>query len=412
MSLLSRLNSQTLSTDERLPFEFVAVERDAKVGGTVSRHGLSDVIMVDVIHDGCDIPAEYLAAPEAVRHVTSDFMNERDWGAELMAACLASALHLPGYYRVNTARVLLDFGRFPGITPPRADFMHRYAINYPFSETLSFEQKRSLLANVYDKISAGMDQAIEGKLLKIAIHTYDTHNQSGSLRPPVSLLTRSQGYTEDFGLPPGVFDPLFPDQLAEVTANRVLRSRISLTLEEAGIHVAENYPYSLPEGSVEVRARVWAFFAELRKRFDADPENSCEARLQQAAQDRVWDMLMDTNLRSTQSEALRSYLHMFRHAPPGTRDLFEAARVEYERIAAFLETQRDDMVGTSNPNEQSALLIEVRKDLVFEWARGVPIRPRLPMAQKIARTIAGAIRTYLSSDLARWRTASDLMAGS
>ena len=410
MSLLARLNSQALSTEERPPFEFVAVERDLKVGGTVSRRGLSDAIMVDVIHDGCDIPDQYRAGLEGQQRVTSAFMDERDWGAELLAACLAAALHLPGYYRVNTARVLLDFGRFPGITPPRADFMHRYAINYPFSETLTFPQKRSLLANVYDEISAGMDRAIAGKLLKIAIHTYDTHNKSGSLRPPVSLVTRSQGYTEDFGLPPGIFDPLFPDQLAEVTANRVLRSRISLTLEEAGIHVAENYPYSLPEGSVEVRARVWAFFAELRRRFEQDPQNGCDNPLQHAAQQRVWDMLMDTNLRSTQSEALRGYLHMFRHAPPGTRDLFEAARVQYDRIADFLTTQRTDMMAPSNPNEQSALLIEVRKDLVFQWADGRPIRPRLPMAQKIARTIGGAIRTYLSSDLARWRTGAEVTA--
>ena len=42
------------------------------------------------------------------------YYYERDWGASMVAGEIASFLGLPGHYSVNVARVLMDFGRFPG----------------------------------------------------------------------------------------------------------------------------------------------------------------------------------------------------------------------------------------------------------------------------------------------------------
>ena len=100
--------------------------------------------------------------------------------------------------------------------------------------------------------------------MKIAIHTYDRYIESGTERPATSIMTRSIGYQTESEMPFGLFDPLYPDVLSEFTADRVLRDRISLTLEKKQIPVAHNYPYCLPEGSLEVRYQVWAFFHALQ----------------------------------------------------------------------------------------------------------------------------------------------------
>ena len=57
--------------------------------------------------------------------------------------------------------------------------------------------------------------------------------------------------------------------MAEFTVDQILRDRISLTLEK-GIPVAHNYPYLLPEGSIEVRHQVWRFFKWLQTHFEKD----------------------------------------------------------------------------------------------------------------------------------------------
>ena len=223
-----------------------------------------DTILIDVIHDGDWIPEEFTldenGKPIPEEQFLDAYYYERDWGASMVAGEIASFLGLPGHYSVNVARVLMDFGRFPGPTPKDADHLHRFALNYPFSKLLSYQQKKRVLENYYDDISGIMENAISGKDIKIAIHTYDTHNKTGTIRPHLSLLTRSFGYQNENEMPYGVFDPLYPDVLAEFTCDRVLRDRISLTLEKIGLPVAHNYPYLLPDGSVEMRSQVWLFF--------------------------------------------------------------------------------------------------------------------------------------------------------
>ena len=217
-------------TEPVAPMEAVPVKSTGRVY-PFPQH-LRDKIIVDVIHDGAHLPPEYLVdshgRPISKSTIRRHFHHERDWGANRVAERIARRLGLSHFYTVNTARCLLDFGRFPGITQAGASHLRRFAINHPFSDLLSFSQMRSLLEEHYDQISLGMDQAIQGKMVKIAVHTYDRYNSSGTERPEVSLVTRALGYQLESEMPYGVFDPLYPDILAEVTVDRILRDRVSL----------------------------------------------------------------------------------------------------------------------------------------------------------------------------------------
>jgi hypothetical protein len=358
-------------------------------------------LVIHVIHDGDVVPEELLYDRRGQRIPQEAFMehytHERDWGASLLAQELTSLLGLDGYMNIEIARVVMDFGRFPGITPKDADHLGRKAINYPFSELLGFEQKRRTLEHYYDIISERFNEAVEQTRVMIAIHSYDKFNRSGTLRPPASILTRCVGYQVGSEMPFGVFDPLYPDILGEFTCDRILRDRLSLTLERMGLHTEHNYPYLLPDGSVEVRSQVWNFFHTTRLALEAErPETANDPAFQQ-----VWRMLLDTNLRSSESEVLRSYLHAFRRVPKRWEVEYQAARNAYEEIAAFLERNDRSFVNRYriNRDRPSALGLELRKDLIYDFdLSGQPIAPRLREVQKIAVIIAHAIYIYFVND--------------
>jgi hypothetical protein len=358
-------------------------------------------VMVDVSHDGACIPEEFLVDERGRPHdgtlVRHHYEQERDWGASLVAARVAACLGLDGFHRIEIARVLLDFGRFPGIT--RRDFGHlrRLAINHPFSKLLTWRQSQRVLEAYYDAIAGAMDEVVRHRLIKVAIHTYDRYNASGTERPPLSLVTRALTYQTESELPFGAFDEMTPHRLGETTTHTLLRDRLALTLEKAGFPCEHNYPYLLPEGGVEVRSQVWFFFNYLRRRFEqAHPETT---------EDRsfwwVWTMLTDTNLRSSESEALRSYLHMYRQVPASREDEFRAARLAYQRVREFLEADHKRIVDEYRftTDRPSSLGIEVRKDLVFEFDdAGRPLRPKPEAAEAIGEAIARGITMYLTRD--------------
>lgn len=376
---------------------------EAPVGEPVGRMPahFRDRIMVDVIHDGAVIPAEFLVDGDG-RALRSEifrghYESDRDWGAGLVAGRLAGALGLQSWYKVNIARVLMDFGRLPGTTHGDADYLSRFAINYPFSQVLSYEQRRAVLEQYYDRVSAEVEKHIRRRIIKLAIHTYDRLNASGTVRPTVSLVTRSLAYQTSSRLPAGLYDPLYPDLLAEFTADRILTDRISLDLEKGGIPVAHNYPYLLPEGSVEVRSQVWFFFGYLRQRFEEEhPETREDAPFRI-----VWDLLLDTNLRSSQGEMLRSYLHLYRHAPPGEEQLFRQARLAYDRVRAFLARDNFALVEDYRfwEDRPSSIGVEIRKDVVWEFDRNNrPVAPKPEAAAHVAEAIARAVLVYLNYD--------------
>ena len=360
-----------------------------------------DLISVDVIHDGTYIPPQYLRDEQGnefpKEQIAAQFIEERDWGANLVAEHLSKSLGLAGYLTINTARCLLDFGRFPGSTRKGATHLGRFAINTPFSDLLSISQKKQLLTEHYDKISSAMDKALYGKLLKIAVHTYDRYNPSGTERPHVSLVTRMLGYQMESQMPFGVFDPLYPDILAEFTVDRVLRDRVSLTLEKANIPVAHNYPYLLPEGSTEVRHQVWRFFHWLQKRFELQfPEV-----VNDLAFARIWEMLQDTNLRSSRAGELRSIIHLYRRPQADDEHFYNEVITAYEQVKGFV-THNDRQIIEEyrlSPFRCMSMGIEVRKDLVWDYNQeGIPVRCNPERAIFVAQQIAEAISTYFRED--------------
>lgn len=395
----SRQHGPQTDSDCATPLEFVPVA-PATNAVAFPEHYRSE-LSLDVIHDGAWVPREFLVdyhgRPIEINAYFADYVRERDWGASKVAERLAALLGIGGFARVRVARVLMDFGRFPGSTPRRADHLHRFAINFPFSKLLSYRQKKRLLEGYYDAVSEAFEPQLQGKRIKLAIHTYDQYNESGTLRPPVSVMTRSVGYQHHGEMPHGLFDPLFPNIIGEFIADRILRDRISLMLEKADVSVAHNFPYSLPEGSLEVRFQVWQFFNYLRTHFErAHPEQR-----ENAAYRRVWRMLLDTNLRSSESEGLRSYMHMFRRASAGERAEFEAAELAYEDIARFLRADDRRIVNDYrfSPERASSMAIEVRKDLVFDTdAQGLPTHYHESRINRLAQIIAEAIATYLRED--------------
>lgn len=358
-------------------------------------------ITVDTLHDGDAIPARLrdlpaVAALEASGKLKALHERERDWGANLVAEKLCAALGVSAFLRVNVARIVMDFNRFPGMSAPSSDAMSRLALSGPLADALDYPAKRFVLERCYDPVSRAMDTAILGRALKISIHTYDEHNPSMTRRPEVSLLTRSDSYQRHSRLPVGLFDPLFPDVLVESSSSSILRDRIALTLEKRGIAVEHNYPYCLPDGSVEVRCQPWFFFQHLRRLFE-DAHIECA---EDPAFTRVWEMLFNTNHRGGEDLALSGYLHRFRPAPRGLESTFDDAQAAYARIAAFAGEQ-DDIVARyrRSPTRTSAITIEVRKDLVWNFADdGTPLGPRDDQAETIANALATAIATYVRED--------------
>lgn len=369
-------------------------------------------LLIDTIHDGDMIPDSFWESlsgdPERrakqIDRVEKNYVLERDWGANMVAAAIVDGLRgydyfCPGYFRINIARVLMDYGRFPGNTPPEAAHLDRFAINYPFSEILNYRDKKRLLETYYDNISERLESLVLNKQIKIAIHTYDKYNRTGTLRPLMSILTRPLGYQTKSAMPQDFFDPLYPAVLCEYTADRRLTYRLSLMLEKQGYGIAHNYPYNLPDGSIEVRSQVWFFFQFLRKHFEeAHPDTAHMSSYQQ-----VWAMLLDTNLRSTESENLRSYLHMFRKAPKGEEKEYSDAQDAYTHIRSFLQEDNPHLVQEYrfSPNRPSSIGIEVRKDHVWEFADEacrIPLRPKEENARQVGQVIADALMTYFTQD--------------
>jgi len=385
------------------PCELVSVER---TGAEPLPDEFRSRVAVHTVHDGDRIPPELLFGAHGkplvdVSELEWQFVRERDWGANLVARKIAAAMGIGSYARCRVARVVIDFNRFPGSTPPAHDDpLSRLAINHPFTAALSHERKMDVLERYYDKISDFFEEnLLEDKLILLAIHSYDEENPSRTRRPHLSLLSSMAHYQRHSCMPYGVFDPLYPDVLGESTCSPILRDRLALNLERTGFRVQHNHPYPLPEGSLEVRAQVWYFFRYLRRRFEeAYPETREDESFRL-----VWLMLFNTNLRVGDCEAFRGYLHRYRKVPAAQRERFHAAERAYQRVKVFLDasTVIDDF--RRSKERPSSIGIEVRKDLVcsFDPDTGRPLpltEEQEAKATLIGNVIAGAIVTYFDTD--------------
>jgi predicted N-formylglutamate amidohydrolase len=394
------------------PYDFVEVKDTAE---TALPPGYDDRILIHTVHDGGAIPSEFRQNEKGEPlldplQLERRYVAERDWGANLVAEKIASALGIRGFARCRIARVLLDFNRFPGSTPPGEvrDPLDRLAIHGPFSERLSYQQKVVLLERYYDRISDIIEQSsLEGQLIMVGVHTYDEQNPSQTRRPDVSIISLPRSYQREHRLPFGLFDPMYPDSLIESTCSRVLRDRISLNLERSGYRVAHNHPYALPDGSMEVRAQVWYFFYFLRKHFRRRYPDTRDDEVFTL----VWHMLLNTNLRYELAEALRGYLHRYRKVSRGRRARFAAALEAYNKIKTFMEDEDIVTAFRRSPERPSNLALEVRKDLVCELhpqtGRPLELTDALESnATEIGQVVARAIRIYLETDRVQPKVAS------
>lgn len=385
-----------MSASSPPPFEFVPVEPsgDRRLEAEPPQR-----IFVYTVHDGEVLPEQFIKPSINRAELERRTIEMRDWGANRVASRLAAALGVGGYARANIARVLLDLNRFPGTTSPGAvNPLDRFSIMEPFGSALRHAEKMAVLS-IYDEMSHAIEDHIEGSLISIGIHTYDAHNPSETKRPDVSIISTPNTYLQHSRMPHGLFDPIYPDLLAESSCSRVLRDRISLNLERGGYRVSQNHPYPLPEGSIEVRAQVWSFFRFIKQRFEeAHPDSAGDEGMRM-----VWTMLLDTNLRDTQAEALRGYLHRYhRPSTPEERAAFQRARDAYTRVRDFVENTNVVSDFRRAPYRPSGLAIEVRKDLLVSFDGDARPRPstdeQKQLASEVAEVIAGAIEMFLETD--------------
>ena len=239
-------------------------------------------VLVDVIHDGARIPpsvAPYFDGNGGLRQDVHDaFVRERDWGAAAVAERLAYHLGLRGYYSKQAARVVCDFNRFRGRTAPDAGHLGRRALFPPGSELLPERVGEQALKECFDPVTSALfgriGEAIEdtpfqdSRLLRLTVHTYDDRVGEGHRRPKASLIFTPFEYHEWFRLPTNVYPPVFPDRLAEFTADRALAYRMALMLEKNYLPVAVNSQYFLPLGGAEMRLQVWCYMQHLMRQVE------------------------------------------------------------------------------------------------------------------------------------------------
>lgn len=384
------------------PMELVPVERQS---GDPLPRSVRHRVAVYAPHDGACIPREYRYREDGsplvdLAELERQFVQMRDWGANVVAEQLASELGLETYATVRVARVLLDFNRFPGSTPSGvSEPLDALAIGRLYGAALDHRQKAQLLEAFYDRISRTIEKVVEDSLIGLAIHTYDEAHESNTKRAAVSLISLPLSYQREARLPYNVFDPMYPDHLAESTCSRILRDRMSLNLERSGFRVTHNHPYALPDGSIEVRAQVWHFFRFLQRHFEAAHPDCAE----DPAYQRVWTTLQDTNLRLAEAEALRSFLHRFRRIEEYQRKEMLAALAAYQHVHRYVKESTVVVDYRRSPERPSSIGIEVRKDLVMTIDPETG-RPRPPTEEqrevvvRIAKAIAGSVRTYFDTD--------------
>lgn len=364
--------------------------------------------LICTVHDGGQVPGELLDGEDALlerREVRCAHAAERDWGANLVAGHLARELGLGGFAKVNLARLMLDFARFPGCSRPGAPHLLRKSIFPPMAELLSPETKHRLLDRYYESIDRDLERRFAGKALIVAVHTYDKVERPVTYRPEVSLVTgtlASQPYATPapgrlFRDPVHGYDPLYPMRLCDAACDPLLSCRMAFDVEQSGRHVSINYPYAMADGCVEVRTQVRCFFRYLRRRF----EEAFPGSRDRTPHRRVWEMLLDVTGRSIGGGALRRYIHRGRRAMPERERLFADARDAYCEIARFLaeneaELLRDYRFARERP---SSLALEIRKDLLCEFdaeGRVLGLRSDADQtARDLARQLAGAITSYL-----------------
>ena len=231
-----------------------------------------------------------------------------------------------------------------------------------------------------------MEEQLRGKLLKIAIHTYDPYNDSGTERPHVSLVTRTIGYQLESRMPFGVFDPLYPDILAEFTVDRVLRDRISLTLKKIAslsliiIHIF--FPKEVQRFVTWYGVSFHGFSNALRM-----PTLRQLEILHMVGYGRCYKIPTSDLHKQENYVVFFTCIDVRRWKQPDYTNILSMPIATYTSFVS----QDNKKIVTEYRNSQErcmSLGIEVRKDLVWKFDKdGIPIEPQPDFALRIAKKI-------------------------
>ncbi len=369
---------------------------------------LDDQVLVDSIHDGHIIPSSLGTLSDAAwKDLEFAYTDERDWGAHYVADAVTRHLGLRDYKKVRLMRPLLDFNRFAGINELSLGHDHRDAIFPPMSVHLNRRQCRTLMEEGYDRIDDALESWIEGKKIKLAIHTYRPANDIGTQRPAVSLITQSASYERQTDLRRASFYEFYPRQLVEFTADRMLTYRMASYLEQSFVPTGLNTPYLLPDGSVEMRAQVWLFIRFLREHYE---EKGTVAHRGTREYEAVWNMLLGTNGRSAEATSLREQLHQAARVPKSQDLDFQKLQEIYDGIRQYLGVNHGQIVAEYrfSPERTSCIIIEVRRDYFLEMEPGPhghdrPVSVNMDRVETVCQAIAAATRDYLKNDLPKRR---------
>lgn len=412
------------------PYEFVPVAGSEE-------EDYRQHLLIDVVHDGEAIPddrrlaglGKLLADAERRPELLADHARERDWGAECVARELARALEAPGYWRVTIARGLLDFNCFPGVSRRPTRHPERYAMRPPWTTFLEPADVREVL-EYYDRIAERLRDVCELKVkrgnelrkldplrsqfVRLAVHTFEADSTSGRTGPTLRVLHRLEARDPESDPAAEAFDPVYPEALAESSADPRLAYRIGLAArpDETGISV--DFPDELAPGSIESRLRVWLFMRHLQEQFMVDPETAPYwERMQtvpqrgRAAWDLVWEMLRGTSNRSVEAAALSNYLHRYGQRGPHLAETFlhECAAV-WREVRNFRDRHLPELLRGFG---QAAGL---PGSLAVECDRAFLCRGRRPdssyhevdvgRARAVAEVLARGIREWRREDLG-WR---------
>lgn len=359
-------------------------------------------VIVDVVHDGVVVPPELTSLLEAdgtLRPTLRDaFIRERDWGAAAVAERLAHHLGLRGYHHAAGARLVADYNRFRGWTDPQAGHLGRSALFPPASERMTPEEGELALRTCFDPITAGIrararEAFAEGgvsasRLLRITVHTYDDRAGAGHRRPKTSLIFTPFEYHATARIPVNVYPPVFPDRLAEFTADRALAYRMALVLEKHYLPVAVNSPYFLPLGGAEMRFQVWCFLMHLEEQVCALDGADAMEQFQD-----VWPLLLEVD------------------RPWATQRLDADQEQQLEQLMAFIEKHHEQVVQAYRYSafRPSAVEVEVRKDIIWPGSWQVlgdgreayvpdPGALDTDEVDRVAAVMADGIHAYLTID--------------
>ncbi len=353
----------------------------------------TDPICLFTLHDGDVIPSNALGPHTeliaARSELTAAHIRRRDWGANLVARELAEVLGLACRAHVPLARVLLDAGRFPGVSSSGVPPAARRAVSPPLADLITGEIKHHIIVEYYDEIARGLARWLKRAQIILDVRTYTPDQPGCGASSSIEIITRRMRYPAHEQPPGTVFDPLFPSALFGPNCNRSLMLQAVVNQAPDARAARLDHAYYMPEGSVEIRVQVWAFFRFLRRRFtEAFPKTHHDVAFR-----KTWAMLLDITRRSLDAELLRGYLHSYREAPPDQQTLFVDARRAYAKIGRFLDLHEDTLVhgyrfSTERP---SCITVEVGKDLFYDLDTERGTTRRRDDATDNARTVAQSI---------------------